>query len=101
MRGVQVAIVAGLIVVPSGLAYVSAQRPSTASRVTLYEGARLIVGDGNAPIENSAFLVERQPVHAGRTKRRDSGAGRSRPRRSDRQDGHSRPWSMRTRTSAT
>ena len=30
----------------------------TAARVTLYEGARLIVGDGNAPIENSAFLVE-------------------------------------------
>jgi hypothetical protein len=30
----------------------------TAARVTLYEGARLIVGDDNAPIENSAFLVE-------------------------------------------
>ena len=26
--------------------------------VTLFEGARLIVGDGSAPIENSAFLVE-------------------------------------------
>ena len=25
---------------------------------TLYEGARLIIGDGSAPIENSAFLVE-------------------------------------------
>ena len=25
---------------------------------TLYEGARLIVGDGSAPIENSAFLVQ-------------------------------------------
>jgi imidazolonepropionase-like amidohydrolase len=28
------------------------------TRVTLYEGARLITGDGSAPIENSAFLVE-------------------------------------------
>lgn len=26
--------------------------------VTVYEGARLITGDGSAPIENSAFLVE-------------------------------------------
>jgi len=26
--------------------------------VTLYEGARLITGDGSAPIENSAFLVD-------------------------------------------
>src|SRR6185295_10269875 len=25
---------------------------------TLFEGARLIVGDGSAPIENAAFLVE-------------------------------------------
>src|ERR1700682_2461315 len=33
--------------------YVHAQ-----TRVTLYEGARLITGDASAPIENSAFLVE-------------------------------------------
>ncbi len=36
-------------------------RPATAqpsSRATLYEGARLITGDGRAPIENAAFLVE-------------------------------------------
>jgi imidazolonepropionase-like amidohydrolase len=59
MRRVQLAIVAGLIVVASGLVGVSAQRPSLPGRVTLYEGARLIVGDGAAPIENSAFLVER------------------------------------------
>src|SRR6187397_3439151 len=39
------------------LTQAGAQQPP-AARVTLYEGARLIVGDGNAPIENSAFLVE-------------------------------------------
>ncbi|PWT99209.1 MAG: hypothetical protein C5B51_27655 [Terriglobia bacterium] len=33
---------------------VGAQPP----RATLFEGARLIAGDGRAPIENSAFLVE-------------------------------------------
>jgi imidazolonepropionase-like amidohydrolase len=32
--------------------------PSTAQQpTTLYEGARLITGDGSAPVENSAFLV--------------------------------------------
>jgi len=33
----------------------AAAQPAAA---TLFEGARLIVGDGSAPIENSAFLVE-------------------------------------------
>jgi len=28
------------------------------SRVTVFEGARLITGDGRAPIENSAFVAE-------------------------------------------
>src|SRR2546426_11899450 len=28
------------------------------SGATLFEGARLITGDGSAPIENSAFIVE-------------------------------------------
>lgn len=27
-------------------------------RATVYEGARLITGDGSAPIENSAFVIE-------------------------------------------
>jgi imidazolonepropionase-like amidohydrolase len=31
---------------------------SQASTVTLFEGGRLIVGDGNAPIDNAAFLME-------------------------------------------
>ena len=40
----------------------SAQPPNqaeqTAATVTVFEGARLIVGDGSPPIEDSAFLVE-------------------------------------------
>ena len=35
---------------------VSGQAP--AGGVTVYEGARLITGDGSAPIENSAFIVQ-------------------------------------------
>jgi len=31
---------------------------ATAADATLYEGARILVGDGSAPIENGAFLVE-------------------------------------------
>lgn len=41
-----------------GLAWVSANQVAPAGGATLFEGARLIVGDGRAPIENSAFLVE-------------------------------------------
>ena len=39
---------------------VSAVRSQTAATpaVTVFEGARLITGDGSAPIENSAFVVE-------------------------------------------
>src|SRR6476646_6066608 len=36
---------------------VSAQTPA-GQRPTLFEGARLIVGDGSAPIERSAFVVQ-------------------------------------------
>jgi len=35
-----------------------AQGPVTNANVIVFEGARLIVGDGSAPIENSAFVVE-------------------------------------------
>jgi hypothetical protein len=31
---------------------------SVGQSVTLFEGARLVVGDGSTPIENSAFLVQ-------------------------------------------
>ena len=32
--------------------------PAPESSVVVYEGARLIVGDGSAPIENGAFSVD-------------------------------------------
>src|SRR5687767_6428644 len=35
----------------------ASQAPQPAA-ATVYEGARLIVGDGRAPIEDSAFIVE-------------------------------------------
>ena len=34
------------------------QAPTSSGAVTLFEGARLISGDGASPIENSAFIVE-------------------------------------------
>src|SRR5262245_7340445 len=37
----------------------AAQQTSTSGRPTLFEGARLIAGDGTPPIENAAFSVER------------------------------------------
>jgi len=58
MRWTGWTIAAGLIVGAFGLNRVSAQMQAPAGAPTLYEGARLITGDGSAPIENSAFLVE-------------------------------------------
>src|SRR5258706_6839292 len=37
---------------------VQSQAPPAGPSVTVFEGARLIAGDGSAPIENSAFIVE-------------------------------------------
>jgi imidazolonepropionase-like amidohydrolase len=42
-----------------GLGPASAQGPGGDGAGTLYEGARLITGDGTPPVENSAFLVAR------------------------------------------
>jgi imidazolonepropionase-like amidohydrolase len=36
----------------------AAQRPPASPRATLFEGARLMTGDGGEPIESSAFIVE-------------------------------------------
>ena len=42
----------------AGLTHTGAQERGVAPGATLYEGARLITGDGGAAIENAAFLVE-------------------------------------------
>jgi len=58
----RVVFVAALVVI--GALSVSAcsapvtEKPPAATRVTVFEGARLIGGDGAAPIENAAFIVE-------------------------------------------
>ncbi len=76
------------VLLTAWLAQVAAQRPAGPATVTLFEGARLITGDGGAPIEGSAFLVEGSTLHPGRAPRRDSSARRRRARRSHRQDRH-------------
>jgi imidazolonepropionase-like amidohydrolase len=40
----------------------AAEQRATANNATLFEGARLITGDGSAPIEDSAFLVENSTI---------------------------------------
>ena len=57
MRQRKQVILAGLLLTAAWMSHASAQR-GTAAGATLFEGARLITGDGGAPIENSAFLVE-------------------------------------------
>jgi len=47
-----------LVVAAAAISIAAAQPPRSASDAVLFEGARLIVGDGKAPIENSAFLVQ-------------------------------------------
>lgn len=47
----------GLFAVAACSTPVAAQAPGAAG-VTVFEGARLIVGDGGAPIENAAFIVD-------------------------------------------
>ena len=46
-----------LLVAATFAARVASQAPQ-ATGVTVFEGARLIVGDGSAPIENAAFVVQ-------------------------------------------
>src|SRR5262245_14448428 len=52
-----------LLVALLGVAAVSLPA-SAQTRVTLFEGARLIVGDGAAPIEDSAFVIENDRIVA-------------------------------------
>src|SRR6267143_3495471 len=56
MRAVKVSVT--FLFLALSLAWVSAQQARPANRAVLFEGARLISGDGGLPIENAAFLVE-------------------------------------------
>jgi imidazolonepropionase-like amidohydrolase len=47
------------LLVLAAVAALNAGQATPAGSVTVYEGARLIAGDGRAPIENSAFVVDR------------------------------------------
>src|SRR5688572_21215042 len=47
-------VLSGLLVITGASSTATAQTPG----VTIYEGARIIVGDGSAPIENGAFVVD-------------------------------------------
>ena len=56
-------VVVGLLVFSAACSGPSTDSPSstattTATGVTIFEGARLIVGDGSAPIENAVIVVE-------------------------------------------
>jgi imidazolonepropionase-like amidohydrolase len=52
-------VVAGLLFLVSACSGPAEQAPaSAASTATVYEGARLIIGDGSTPIENAAFVVD-------------------------------------------
>ena len=56
MRAIKLMASVSIVIVGFGL--VAASQARQASGVVLFEGARLIAGDGGTAIENSAFLVE-------------------------------------------
>jgi imidazolonepropionase-like amidohydrolase len=57
MRSTKFITLCSLLLLAGSVSHLRAQRPTSGS-ATLFEGARLIVGDGSAPIEGSAFIIE-------------------------------------------
>ncbi len=57
-RSMIVLLLSIVVLVAAACAPQPAEDAQDGSNATLYEGATLIVGDGSAPVENSAFLVE-------------------------------------------
>ena len=51
-------IVLGSVVLLALCALQAGSQMRAAGAITVFEGARLIVGDGSAPIENAVFLVQ-------------------------------------------
>lgn len=69
-------LIAGTVCVGAAVAWGSAQQ---AGQTTIFEGARLIVGDGSAVIENSAFIVQGDTITwVGRRGERQAPAGAQR-----------------------
>ena len=56
--GLRIALVGWLLVTGACSAQSPRQGGQSAGSVTVFEGARLIVGDGSAPIEDAVFVVE-------------------------------------------
>ena len=50
-------LLCALLLVAACLSAVGMQQRQATGAAILFEGARLIMGDGKAPIENSAFIV--------------------------------------------
>lgn len=51
-------LIGGCLLFAAACSAPEVQTPAASAQVTLFEGARLITGDGSPPIENSAFIVE-------------------------------------------
>jgi len=58
MRSRRMMLFCGFVVAGVSLLNAGNQAPRAAGPITLFEGARLIVGDGSASIESSAFVVQ-------------------------------------------
>ena len=58
MRHLQIGIVVCAVAAALWSGVPAAQAPAPRGNVTLFEGARLVTGDGSAAIEDAAFLVE-------------------------------------------
>jgi len=50
--------VLGVLVLAAGLSSQAVNQAQTTGAITAFEGARLIAGSGNTPVEDSAFIVE-------------------------------------------
>ena len=49
---------ASALLVCCAVSILTADQPARATAITIFEGARLIAGDGRVPLENSVFVVE-------------------------------------------
>jgi imidazolonepropionase-like amidohydrolase len=57
-RGLMIGVALAVVTLIAGAGSIPVAGQAPASRVTVYEGARLLVGTATPPIENSAFVVD-------------------------------------------